>query len=163
MHLVRGEGLGTTLPSSPARYRSSYLHSILCPFGNAVHGSSRLLVWICSSLIRLHWMMFLMLFCPVYYYKADWRLAAPSGTCMAGVPGVFWRFLAVLLGPCALIQRWFYGKPILRKFGWFSLCVCAEMGRICPMYMWPSTPAATKRAPMHKKSRCRLAVPLIKD
>ena len=60
-----------------------------------------------------------------------------------------------------IIQLWLQGKPILRKNGRFPLyCMPVEMGQICPM--WPSTPLATKLAPMCQKP-CYLAVPLIKD
>ena len=36
---------------------------------------------------------------PYSMYRADWEPATTSGKCMAGVPGVFWRSLAVLWGP----------------------------------------------------------------
>ena len=36
---------------------------------------------------------------PCSGYRADWGPATTSGKCMAGVPGVFWRLLAVLWGP----------------------------------------------------------------
>ena len=32
------------------------------------------------------------------YYRADWEPEATSGKCMAGVPGVFWRFPVVFWG-----------------------------------------------------------------
>ena len=56
-------------------------------------------------------------------YRADWEPEAASGKCLAGVPGVFWRCPAVLQG---IIQRWFKGKPELRKIGRFSLYACGN-------------------------------------
>ena len=60
-------------------------------------------------------------------YRADWEPEAPSGKCMAGVPGVSWRCPAVLWGPSTPpIQRWFQGKSILLKVGQFSLYACGN-------------------------------------
>ena len=39
-------------------------------------------------------------------YRADWEPEAPSGKCMAGVPGVFWRSPAVLWGPTTHNPTW---------------------------------------------------------
>lgn len=52
-------------------------------------------------------------------YRADWEPAvAASGTCMAGVPGVLWRYPAVLWGPSTLTQHGHKGNPELRKCMW---------------------------------------------
>ena len=57
-------------------------------------------------------------------YRADWEPEAPSGKCMAGVPGVFWRCPAVLQGPSTHNSTWVPGKPHTSK-NWpvFPICM----------------------------------------
>ena len=58
-------------------------------------------------------------------YRADWEPEAPSGKCMAGVPGVFWRCPAVLWGPTTHNPAWVLRKTHTSK-NW----------PISPMCMW---------------------------
>ena len=58
-------------------------------------------------------------------YRADWEPEAPSGKCMAGVPGVFWRWPAVLWGPTTHNPTLVAGKTLILK-NW----------PISPMRMW---------------------------
>ena len=59
------------------------------------------------------------------HYRADWEPEAPSGKCMAGVPGVFCRFPVVLQGPSTHNPTWVAGKTLILK-NW----------PISPMCMW---------------------------
>ena len=56
-------------------------------------------------------------------YRADWEPEAPSGKCMAGVPGVFWRSLVVFWGLSAHNPALVPGKTHTSK-NWpiFPLC-----------------------------------------
>ena len=57
-------------------------------------------------------------------YRADWEPAATSGKSMAGVPGVFWRCLAVLQGPSTHNPAWVAGKTlILKNWPIFPICM----------------------------------------
>ena len=61
-------------------------------------------------------------------YRADWEPAAPRGKCMAGVPGVFWRYPAVLWGPSTHNPAWVAGEnPYFEKLADFPY-VHVEMG-----------------------------------
>ena len=56
--------------------------------------------------------------------RADWAPEAPSGKSMAGVPGVFWRCLAVLQGPSTHNPAWVLRKTHTSK-NWpiFPICM----------------------------------------
>ena len=58
-------------------------------------------------------------------YRADWEPAAPSGKCMAGVPGVLWSSPAVSWGPPTLNPTLVARKTRTSK-NWpiFPLCMC---------------------------------------
>ena len=57
-------------------------------------------------------------------YRADWEPEAPSGKCMAGVPGVFWRCPAASQGPSTHNPAWVPGKTHTSK-NWpiFPICM----------------------------------------
>ena len=61
--------------------------------------------------------------CPPFAYGADWEPEAASGKCMAGVPGVFWRSLAVLWGPSTHNPAWAAGKTRTLK-NWLVFPIC---------------------------------------
>ena len=57
-------------------------------------------------------------------YRADWEPEAPSGKCMAGVPGVFWRCPAALQGSSTHNSAWVLRKTHTSK-NWpiFPICM----------------------------------------
>ena len=65
-------------------------------------------------------------------YRADWEPEAPSGKCMAGVPGVFWRCPAVLQGPSTHNPTWVAGKTLILKIWLISPLCMWKMGGSAP-------------------------------
>ena len=84
-----------------------------------------------------------------YIYRADWEPAAPSGKCMASVPGVLEVPSGIVGTVYTKSSLGLMENPNFEKLANFP-SMHVEMGWVCPILQ--STPFATKLAPMCKKA-----------